>query len=434
MRTRQLVESTGMSQPTISRAISSMGDEIVRIGSGPSIQYAIRDGSRGIDDVPVYQVDVEGRLRLLGQLIAVQPEGYIMRQEDGVRLHYEGLPWWLYDMRPQGFLGRAYAHRHADELGLPSNPQEWSDTHALRALLRHGEDSVGNLLLGDRSRERFLSQPAQTPVDDAVRGETYVRLADEATRGELPESSAGGEQPKFVTYAMMPDGPRHILVKFSVAEENSVAERWRDLLLAEHIAAETLLAAGVEAVTTRLFDYGGQRFLEIERFDRVGDMGRHAVVSLAAQDAEFVGMGAGAWPEAVRRLSAEGHVQDQAYSGASILHAFGTLIGNTDMHFGNLSFLSDHGRPYELAPAYDMLPMGFSPRRSGELPDALPEASIVSSVDNKLWAKALEVARDYLSKLQAARDDGDFSERFWPCIIALERHISTAASKITRLA
>ena len=87
MRTRQLVESTGMSQPTISRTISSMGDEIVRIGSGSSIQYAIRDGSRGIDDVPVYRVDVEGRLRLLGRLIAVQPEGYVMRQEDGIRLH-----------------------------------------------------------------------------------------------------------------------------------------------------------------------------------------------------------------------------------------------------------------------------------------------------------------------------------------------------------
>jgi hypothetical protein len=410
-----------------------MGDEIVRIGSGPSIQYAIRDGSRGIDDVPVYRVDVEGQLLLLGWLIAVQPEGYVMRQEGGIKLHYEGLPWWLYDMLPQGFLGRAYARRHADELGLPTNPQEWNDAHALRALLQHGEATTGNLLLGDRSRERFLNQPAQTPVDDAVRGETYVRLADEATRGELPESSAGGEQPKFVTYAMTPDGPRHVLVKFSVAEQNPVAERWRDLLLAEHIAAETLLAAGVEAVTTQLFDHGGQRFLEAERFDRAGDLGRHALVSLSALDAEFVGMGAGAWPGATLRLSAKGHIQEQAHSGAAFLHAFGTLIGNTDMHFGNLSFLSDHGRPYELAPAYDMLPMGFSPRRSGELPDALPEPSIVSSVDNQLWTRALEVARDYLSKLQAARDGDDFSERFWPCIVALEQHISTASGKIARL-
>lgn len=31
------------------------------------------------------------------------------------------------------------------------------------------------------------------------------------------------------------------------------------------------------------------------------------------------------------------------------LWAFGMLIGNTDMHHGNLSFISSHGRPYQLA-------------------------------------------------------------------------------------
>ncbi len=46
--------------------------------------------------------------------------------------------------------------------------------------------------------------------------------------------------------------------------------------------------------------------------------------------------------------------------------AFGMLIGNTDMHHGNLSFIiSLHGRPYALAPAYDILPMGFAPKVGG---------------------------------------------------------------------
>jgi general secretion pathway protein E len=44
-----------------------------------------------------------------------------MVQTDGVSTHHEGLPWWLIDMRPQGFLGRAYAHRHASSLGLPAD-------------------------------------------------------------------------------------------------------------------------------------------------------------------------------------------------------------------------------------------------------------------------------------------------------------------------
>jgi DNA-binding transcriptional ArsR family regulator len=430
-KARQLVELTGMSQPTVSRAISSLEDEVVRIGAGPLIQYALRDTTRGITEVPVYRVDGEGRLRLLGRLIAVCPEGYVMRQEDGVAQYFEGLPWWLYDMRPQGFLGRAYARRHADELGLPLNPAQWGEVHVMRALLRHGEDAVGNLLLGDRARERFINQPPRIPIDEAARGRSYAGLANEAVRGELPGSSAGGEHPKFVAYAMTEKGPRHMLVKFSVVEQNPVAERWRDLLLAEHLAAETLQAAGVEAATTRLLDHDGQRFLESERFDRTGDLGRHALISLAALDAEFVGMGSGAWPEAVRRLAAEGHVHREAHSGAAFLHAFGTLIGNTDMHFGNLSFLGDHGRPYALAPAYDMLPMGFAPRQSGDLPDTLPEPSIIASVDGQTWAWALAAARDYLRRLQAVRDD--FSERFGPCLATLDRHVGIASERIVRL-
>ncbi|MBN6739267.1 type II toxin-antitoxin system HipA family toxin YjjJ [Acidithiobacillus sp. MC6.1] len=435
MKVRQLTESTGVSQPTISRALTAMGDQIVRIGSGPSIQYAIRDASRGIVargivDVPVYRVDADGRLRPLGRLIPVRREGYVMRQEDGATQHFDGWPWWLYDMRPQGFLGRAYARRYADELGLPASLSEWDHLHALRALLRHGEDAVGNLLLGDRAREHFLSQMAPAPIEDADRGNAYARLADEATRGELPGSSAGGEQPKFVTYAMTPAGPRHVLVKFSTRDQNPVSERWRDLLLAEHVAAQTLQAAGRQAGNTRLLDHGGQRFLESERFDRVGPLGRRALISLAAMDGEFVGMGTGAWPDAVLRLANEGHVHPDARASTAFLYAFGILIGNTDMHFGNLSFMGDHGRPYTLAPAYDMLPMGFSPRSSGDLPNTLPEPSIGSSVDNQTWASALEVARDYLRRLQAS---GDFSHGFAPCLIALERHMTVATNRIARL-
>jgi hypothetical protein len=57
-------------------------------------------------------------------------------------------------------------------------------------------------------------------------------------------------------------------VKFTAPDDNPVSERWRDLLLAEHLALSVL---GVE---TEVFDFGGQRFLEIPRFDRTGPLGR----------------------------------------------------------------------------------------------------------------------------------------------------------------
>jgi serine/threonine protein kinase HipA of HipAB toxin-antitoxin module len=57
---------------------------------------------------------------------------------------------------------------------------------------------------------------------------------------------------------------------------------------------------------------------------------------------------------------------------------FGQFIGNTDMHFGNLSFFVDNvARPrFEVAPIYDMLPMMWRPSihsdRSGCYPCASP--------------------------------------------------------------
>jgi hypothetical protein len=50
---RQLVEKLGISQPTVSRALAALGGEVVRIGSGKAIQYALRDSGRGLADIPV---------------------------------------------------------------------------------------------------------------------------------------------------------------------------------------------------------------------------------------------------------------------------------------------------------------------------------------------------------------------------------------------
>lgn len=427
---RQLIENIGISQPTLSRAISAMGDEIIRLGAARSIQYALRDGRRGLGDVPVYRVGADGKIRDLGILAPVCPDGFVMRQADGVTLHSEGLPWWLLDMRPQGFIGRAYAARYATALGLPAQLAEWSDADVLRALMVHGHDAVGNLLLGDAARNRFIETPPPEPVAMNSRSDAYVRLAQDAARGDIPGSSAGGEQPKFLTFAETPDGPRHVLVKFSLPDANPVTERWRDLLLAEHHALSTLAAAGVDAAGSSIIDHGGQRFLEIERFDRVGVLGRRGMFSLTAVEAEFVGDASSPWPVIATRLAIDGHITQEAADGAALLYAFGTLIGNTDMHNGNLSFTSEHGRPYGLAPAYDMLPMGFAPRSGGGLPDTLTPVNLRSSVGADTWIRALALADNFLDRL---RKDARFSDAFQICIDSLVAHVNGARDKMQRL-
>lgn len=430
MRARQLVEKLELSQPTLSRAIAAMGDEVVRLGAGPSIHYALRDTARGVGDTPVYRVSAEGTLRELGTLIPVRPDGFVMLQTDGKTLHSEGVPWWLYDMRPQGYLGRAYAARHAQTLGLPATLNEWNDTHALRALLTHGHDPIGNLLLGNAARDAFLANTGQIAITEDQKAQAYVHRALEAARGDSPGSSAGGEQPKFLAYAETASGHRHVIVKFTAAEDHAVSQRWRDLLLAEHLALKTLHAANVSAAQSRIFDAGHQRFLEVERFDRVGEFGRRGVFSLAALDAEFVGLGNAGWAPVAQALVQQDCVEASAAETATLLQAFGVLIGNTDMHAGNLSFVSEHGRPYQLAPAYDMLPMGFAPRTGGEIPTTLSPARIHAYISPGVWHRAEQAARAYLTAL---RNESGFSPAFHPCIEALTTHIETAAGVIARL-
>lgn len=428
--TRQLIDSIGVSQPTISRALTELGAAVVRMGAARSIQYALRDERRGVGDISIYRVGSNGLLGFLGVLTPVLPEGFILFEDKGKASHSAGLPWWLQDMRPQGYLGRAYAARHAGELGLPDRLGDWSDVHALRALLVQGHDLIGNLLIGDRARDHFLSTPSPTPLSVKKKPAAYLRLAQAAASGEHAGSSAAGEQPKFTTYAMTPEGARHVLVKFSEAEAGPVTERWRDLLLAEHLALQTLSEAGVNAATSRLVDHAGQRFLEVERFDRTGELGRLALHSLAALDAEFVGSGKGSWPAIVRQLSSARHVDKEAVRGAALLWAFGTLIGNTDMHHGNLSFIADQGRPYRLAPAYDMTCMAFRPTASGRLQDSLMAAAISAEVGNEVWRQAQALAEDFLRRVQA---ETRFSARFAPCVAALRAHLAAAGEKTGRL-
>ncbi|MEF7613829.1 type II toxin-antitoxin system HipA family toxin YjjJ [Aquincola sp. MAHUQ-54] len=427
---RALMASLGVSQPTLSRALKTLGDELVPFGAARSIQYALRDASRISLQAPVYRVSADGRLSELGTLIPVCPGGFVMAQCDGACVHTDGLPWWLYDMRPQGYLGRAYNQQHGRQLGLPARLEDWNDSHVLQALLLQGSDLPGNLLIGQAARDLFVNTAPPQPVPLEGRARVYAGLAAAAARGEHHGSSAGGEQPKFTAFAEGGDGPAHVIVKFTALTDTPVSERWRDLLQAEHLALEVLHGQGVAAARSTVYIHGSQRFLEVRRFDREGPSGRRALFSIAALDAEFVGS-ANHWPQVVRALASAGVVTHDAVAGTDVLWAFGVLIANTDMHGGNLSFMSEHGRPYQLAPAYDMTCMAFAPTAGGDLPLREWPLAVSSDVPAPAWHRALAMARDFLARLQRC---SDLSEGFQPCVAALATRIAQAGDRIARLA
>ena len=80
---RRLAKNMGISQATLSRAMQSLGNQIIRFGPYRSIHYALRRPLLAMPDVPVHRVTPEGQVEALGQLSPVQPTGYVMTNADG---------------------------------------------------------------------------------------------------------------------------------------------------------------------------------------------------------------------------------------------------------------------------------------------------------------------------------------------------------------
>jgi hypothetical protein len=338
----------------------------------------------------VYRVDETGRTARLGVLHFLGSGDHWLEREAGRGRMFHGIPPFADDMKPQGFIGRAFPALHAD-LKLPARITDWDNDAHLIALARRGEDCVGNLILGEESVDRALTA---TPAP-RTRAE-YPALARGALAGQAG-SSAGGEHPKFAAFV---EG-RHVLVKFA-GGDGSAADRWRDLLVCEHVALEVLREAGIPAAESAWFDLSGDRFLEVVRFDRIGAKGRRGVLSLATVNSHFLGYTPENWGKAARHILdepavrlAEGDAERMIW-----LDTFGDLIANTDRHFGNVSFFAEEAeRPsLSLTPAYDMLPMAFAPR-GASLPDVTFAPRPPTATSLPVWDEAVLHALRYWDRL-----------------------------------
>lgn len=137
------------------------------------------------------------------------------------------------------------------------------------------------------------------------------------------------------------------------------------------------------------------------------------VVTLDSIDGAFLGSAASAWPDSVRRLERIGLASELLENQVRVLWWYGKLIGNTDMHMGNLSFtfMPVPGRQPELglAPAYDMLPMLYAPLAGGEVPARTFEPALPLPKEQETWLAALHAALDFWRR---ASVDSRISEGF----------------------
>lgn len=409
-----LLQTLGVSRATLMRLVRSAGDALVVRGSARRTTYAARRALRGSRaPLPLYRVDLHGDVQEIARLDLTYPDGCALAflapfgwpLDDEMQAGwFDGLPPVLNDMRPQGFVGRHFARRHAQLLQVPLDPAAWSDDHALHAMCLLGDDLPGDLIVGEPACRRWLERLQEArlgrhdaPLTDQQIEQAYGTLAEQAMAEGVVGSSAGGEFPKFTAVRRFADGQvQHVLVKFSGSDTSPGTQRWADLLVCEHLAGRVLREhLGIDAAMSRVHRFGRRTFLEVDRFDRHGLLGRSGVASWSSLNAALFGLAGALWPEAAERLATRRWLDGSDVERIARLWHFGQLIGNTDMHDGNLSF-----QPIELngeaalkvSPAYDMLPMLYAPVRGVELPARLFEPRLPLPAERERWEPSARAA------------------------------------------
>lgn len=394
----ELQARLGISQPTISRLVKAAGGRLAVLGRGPATRYgAVRAIPRLGERIPMYRIDEQGQVHVLGVLVPLMAGEFWCEFIGRPGVLHPGLPHFLVDMQPQGFMGRAFASRVAAELGLQERLVDWNDDAYLLAMALYGEDLSGNLIVGEESLHRFYkAHEADVLAKVADRAQEYPRKA-EINLASNPGSSAGGEQPKF-TYAWRDDeNIHHVIVKFSPAGDTPAAQRWRDLLRAEKLALDVLRENGTGAAEALLLEAGGRLFLEVERFDRMGERGRRGLLSLAAIDDHRFGARDN-WSRCASRMLHDRMITAEEARQLVLLDTFGAMIANTDRHFGNVSLFIENFS-YSLAPAYDMLPMRYRPNEEGDVVQREFSPPYPDSVNREVWLPALRMALSYWKRL-----------------------------------
>jgi hypothetical protein len=413
----------GLNQPAFSRLFNSAAktESVCAFGAGPATIYgAVRSIENLGSKFPLFKIDESGDCHSLGELTAIENRGFALEPPAGKPQIFPGIPFYLSDARPQGYLGRGFALRHSD-LGFPTRIPDWSEDQIFSAIALRGEHLPGNLLIGNESFARFQNEKSPTPIPLKKRAAEYERHREHSLEGTLPGSSAAGEQPKFSAFL---EGEHHVLVKFSPPLDTPKGRRWGDLLIAEFHALETVANELKIPVAKNDLIFGQNRiFLESKRFDRIGARGRVGCVSFAGIEMEWIGSPS-VWANSAKALLGLKRISAEDARRIQLLDAFGAWIANSDRHYGNLSFYFEPSdKRARLAPVYDMLPMFFAPKDTEEAefkrewtpPVQTPETLAV-------WKTAREAALHFWKKVhQDSRISAGFKAEIEMVISRIER-------------
>ncbi|NOQ52905.1 MAG: transcriptional regulator [Desulfuromonadaceae bacterium] len=423
---RELMQGLNISQPTLSRLINNLNNEIVFMGKGRATCYGLPRKIHGkTGRFPVYAIDPRGEARLHGHLTALQGGQYCWKDANDIGELFSSLPWFLQDLQLSGFGARSFAYRQHELLNLPRKLADWSEDDMLYATSHCGEDRVGNLLIGEESLAHYLAMARDMApeIDLDSRNWQYPQLARKTLAGDMDSAQIGGEQPKFAICVDDHGTPCHMVIKFSPAVDSKEARRYADLLICEHLALEAIRIADFTAARSRLVIAGNQAFLGLKRFDRRGAFGRLPMISLRAVHSRIQAP-CDSWIDAASRLEKADLINSKDAQKLRWLSLFSDLIANTNQHFGNISLIPHQQGGYLLAPAYGARPTlyepvaGESPLRlftpppvrnevAADLPSALDAAILFwksAAVDERISAEFRQICYENCELLKLRTD------------------------------
>jgi hypothetical protein len=417
----------GVNVSTINRYAHRAGGAVLALGRARHSRYALPlHAYSDRAQWPLYWISESGVVNEFAQAALVKPG---VLHVYGPQINVQGdtdLPWPLTPLQLRGFLGRTHRTRlGAIAAEWDTQPERWRVAQRVFAAQAPVLDHAGAVLFGDGALAawREASSQAGLPDDAAHVLRHYDELAARVMQGTVAGSSADGEQPKFSTRVITPDlTVRDVLVKFSPPRDTPFGERWNDLLRAEAHTSAVLSEAGFAVPHTRVLSSSTRTYLESARIDRTGPNGRRHLLPLSAVHRAFIADGQLNWPDTVRRLVVQKRLLPDALITTQTLFAFGHLIGNSDMHFGNLGVIAANptmlGRgQFSLAPIYDMLPMRFAPAAHETFGLTTFVPAIAGVIPHHIHQHALALAVEFWTR--CAQDQA--SSKAWRALASAQR-------------
>ncbi len=393
----QLIADLGISQPTLSRTIRELPKTVSSFrvtGQRTPLYGLLRQLPMGINPRQrIHRYLGKGHIRPFAD-VEFLAGGATLERTGKLTTLYEGLPPYMAFAAPSGFLGRQLARQASASPQFPASLKDWSDEHRVAYLFTQGTNLSGNLVFGDALLQQEMELRAAAPIPAAEKLAHYVEMAS-SLKAAAYGSSAGGEQPKFLS---LTEDAGHVIVKFA-----KLGSRMAELLPFEHLALRALAEVGVPAASTQVLHAGGYVFLEVVRFDRVGLTGRIGMLSAGSVDDEFFGR-RDSWPEFAARCEQARYLSPADARKIDTMAAFSELIGNNDRHFENISLLIDEDGEYQgIAPAYDILPMRYASIGGGIDPDLTPIEPKIGSIGStpQVWERAARAAERFWLAAQA---------------------------------